>query len=546
MKNAYLKHSLESAERILSLIDRNPFSKTYGCIDRNFWHYKKIDFPAGTSQIGTLFLALLHETDFKGNVYYKNKNIRELSIAAIRFLAKSAHGDGTSDDYYPFERALGATSFSLYGASEAYILLKIHDEAIDSFFRKVADWILKHNEPGKISNHQFVAAVALVNVHKITGEQKYLDEAKRRIKQGISWMSPEGWFYEYEGCDPGYLTFSIDFLAKYYKKTKDKSIIPKIKKAVEVASYFIHPDGSYGGVYGSRNTMHFLPHGFEILSDEIPLAGQIADLFIEGLNAGVEERMNDDNYFMFDYDCIQAYADYADKRHPLMRRNDFRRYLKEARILIVKQKEYYAIISFAKGGVCRIFKGKENICNDAGLIAETTVGDVIASQIIDSSYKVRTGFEKNSNQASKNTSQNKVFTASIEGKFNKTDTMLQSPGKFLIFRLFMTSFGRINYFSHLVKKVLTKSLILKKSGVATVFKRVFDFSASGRITITDTIKIGQGTSLKRLAIGPDHTTIYIPSSRYYQRTSTLSPWIFYDKEVVALNNKRTIIIVREI
>ena len=526
MRATYLKHTLESVERIITLIDRNPFSPTYGCIDRSYWQYKTIDYSAGTSQLGSLLLALVYKTNFPGNIYYRNERIKELAIAGINFLRKNAHSDGTSDDYYPFERALGATSFSLYGCSEAYIVLEHKDKEIERFFRKVADWMLNNNEPGKISNHQFVAAVALTNVYKITGDNKYLDEAKKRVNTGLSWMSDEGWFYEYEGCDPGYLTFSIDFLAKYYKKTQDKKIIPVVKKAVEFASYFIHPDGSYGGVYGSRNTTHFLPHGLEVFGKEIPLATQITDLFLEGMRNGMEERMNDDRYFIFDYDFIQAYIDFNEARKGKIERHEFEKYFPEAKILIKKHGFYYIVVSMAKGGVCSIFRGSQNVYNDAGLIGTTKKGDMIVTQMMDEQNKI----EMSNNMAK------------VEGPFNKAGTMLQSQFKFLLFRGFSFTIGRSNFFSHIMKKYLTKFLILKKKRVPVKFERTFEFGS--RIKITDIITIKGDVEIKRLAIGPDHTSIYIPTSRYYQKNLSLGKWIYLDSYLEELNRNKTVKIQR--
>ena len=39
--------ALADIPKILTLQDRNPHSPTYGCFDRNYWHYKIIDFPRG-------------------------------------------------------------------------------------------------------------------------------------------------------------------------------------------------------------------------------------------------------------------------------------------------------------------------------------------------------------------------------------------------------------------------------------------------------------------------------------------------------------------
>jgi hypothetical protein len=48
----------------------------------------------------------------------------------------------------------------------------------------------------------------------------------------------------------------------------------------------MHPDGSYGGEYGNRNTYPFYPHGFELSAHLTPRAGQIADAFLLGSSNG--------------------------------------------------------------------------------------------------------------------------------------------------------------------------------------------------------------------------------------------------------------------
>jgi len=45
LRNIYALKAVTQIPRILSLEDRNPFSKTYGCFDRRFWLDKAADFP---------------------------------------------------------------------------------------------------------------------------------------------------------------------------------------------------------------------------------------------------------------------------------------------------------------------------------------------------------------------------------------------------------------------------------------------------------------------------------------------------------------------
>ena len=56
-----------------------------------------------------------------------------------------------------------------------------------------------------------------------------------------------------------------------------------LKKSIECCGYFVYPNGFYGGSIGSRNTLHFYPHGFETMIKEIPLSGSIADKMLQSL-----------------------------------------------------------------------------------------------------------------------------------------------------------------------------------------------------------------------------------------------------------------------
>ena len=104
---------LDSCPRILSLLDKNPLSLTYGSFDRKFWQYKIIDFPCGMQQELILPLAYLWKTDFPGNRCCNSERIRSYIEAAFLFHRRCCHSDGSMDDYFPHERAFGATAYAL-------------------------------------------------------------------------------------------------------------------------------------------------------------------------------------------------------------------------------------------------------------------------------------------------------------------------------------------------------------------------------------------------------------------------------------------------
>ena len=64
---------------------------------------------------------------------------------------------------------------------------------------------------------------------------------------------------------------------------------------MKFAAEFVHPDGSFGGEYTSRNTYNFFPHGFEIAGTWLPEALAINDRFWSGLRSGLGACYADDH-----------------------------------------------------------------------------------------------------------------------------------------------------------------------------------------------------------------------------------------------------------
>ncbi|MBW2967130.1 hypothetical protein KY362_01450 [Candidatus Woesearchaeota archaeon] len=541
MKELLAQNAIMNIPRLLGMVDRNKYSKTYGCFDRMFWNHKKSDFPSGMYQLGTLPLALIYKHRFPGNVWHGKERVKELSLAGIDYLEKCSHKDGTADEFYPFERALGATAFSLYAGTEAYLLLDADDPEQEDFFIKRADWMAKNSEPSVIANHQAGSAPALFNVYKITGNKKYLRAAQDKMRQALSWYCNEGWFLEYEGCDPGYLTFTLDFIAKFYKQTGDKKLIPCMKKTVEFCSYFMHPDNSYAGEYGSRNTGHYLPHGFEIAGKLFPLALQMNDRFLEGLKQGKNEFMEDDVYFFYNMNnYLQTYLDFNDKRPGRWEhKKDFKKYFPQAKIFVMKQGDTFAVISLAKGGVAKVFKGNKLVFNDAGLIGTLSDGRAVTSQIIDD--------QKPSVNLNKG-------TLKVTGHFNFTKNEVMKPSKQILFRLGTTTLGRSWKGGQFIKDVLIKRLITQKKRAPILYTREFDLSGATRekqrkhpcgITVTDKITIEDDSEFDHLEAGAGYSCIMVPSSRYYQE-SVLDTWTDLKDSICPLNTEKQVTIKRNV
>ncbi|HRQ74037.1 MAG TPA: hypothetical protein PLU35_13505, partial [Phycisphaerales bacterium] len=84
MRDRYVELALPYIPRLLQLIDRNPYSPTYGSFDRAFWHYRTMDFPCGMAQEMALPLALVYARRYPGNRFFGEERVRELAESAVR------------------------------------------------------------------------------------------------------------------------------------------------------------------------------------------------------------------------------------------------------------------------------------------------------------------------------------------------------------------------------------------------------------------------------------------------------------------------------
>ena len=516
-RDLYVQMALSYLPHLTHLVDRNPYSPTYGCFDREYWHYRTLDFPCGMSQEFVLPFALLYKNAYPGNLYQGWDRLREVAEAGIRFAVTGSHRDGTCDDYFPWEQAMGALVFSTYACTEAYQILGLQDDRLVEFFRKRGDHLALHNETGRLTNHQAFAALAAYNIYQVTGDDKYRRVAEDRTALALSWQHPEeGWFQEYEGADPGYHTCTIAFLAKLYQKNRDESLLKPLLKAVEFAWHFMHPDGSYGGEYGSRNTYHFYPHGFEVLAPHSVKAGQIADQFLRGAARGKRYHNDDDRMCChLVYDWLQAYEAYHPVRpEPINARPDFSVWMPDAGLAVVKTPAYYAVANLRKGGVFKAFTAEHCIASDTGLIGETDDGQVVVSHLMDEQHEVEADTRR------------RVYR--VEGALSRRQRKLSSPVKVIVFRMVNLTISR--FFPNLVRSLVQKLLITGKNRTRWRFKRTLEFG-SDRIRVRD--RFFEAVPFKRLSAGSDATSIYVANSNVYQESVLRCPWTHAPEALVS-------------
>ena len=504
------------------LIDRNPYSRTYGCFDREYWHYRTRDFACGMSQEFVLPFALVYARPYPGNIWHGQERMRELAVAGLHFAHRSSHKDGTCDDYYPWERAMGALAFSTYAATEAYQVLALNDNELLSFFRLRGDHLLRHNESGRLSNHQALSGLTLFNIYLLCGDERFRRGAEDRVALALSWQHPlEGWFQEYEGADPGYQTCTIDFLAKYWKKSGNDEVLEPLRKAVHFCTLFLHPDGSYGGEYGSRNTYHYYPHGFELLAADIPLAAQINDAWLEGAAKG-KRYYNDDDRMIghLAYNWLQAWDDFSSDRPAtsLHARADFIKWMPDAGLAAIKSHGHYLVAGMKKGGVFKYYNDQQCLISDTGLIGELSDGRVIVSHLQDEKHVVEAIPEQG--------------LLNVKGVMSVRSGKLATPFRQILFRILNMSLGR--FFPNVLRALLQRLLITGKKRTDLHFERTIE-CGKGLLRVTD--HIPTGASFTRLSIGSDATSIYVAASNVYQESTISCSWLDAPEKVLKKGGK---------
>jgi hypothetical protein len=355
----YHRIVLQGIPVILTNLDRDPGSPTYGCFDRDHWHYKVHDFADAVLQQSVLTLALVYRNGFTGNIYYQNENIRSYAIAGLEFCKKIQHRDGSFDQYWKWEHSLISTAFTLFAICETCDILEYHDDQLNACIRKSVEFLKDHIETGAL-NQEIVSISAIRYAAKILKDDSMSRQSAERFMKFLSGQNCEGWFSEYDGFDVSYSTVTLDYLIRYFELSGDENARCSAKKILQVLKYFIHPDGSLGGEYGSRNTEYFMPYGIEFLARESPDAAAMITRLMQYVNQPLGLNTNwDERYWLYyiSHSFTKALLISCDYKETVSLPCDtlFSRHFTEARIFIRSTDRYYFVCSFLKGGLFKVF-----------------------------------------------------------------------------------------------------------------------------------------------------------------------------------------------
>lgn len=375
LKNLHLyKFVLDNVPRMLSWIDRRKGSPTYGSSDRNYWHYKIVDFSCSMLQETALTLALLYTTKFNGNYFYGKNYIKNLALAQVLYWKKIQNRNGSFDEFFPNEQSFSATAFTLYSSCKTLQILNEDHEFIRENAKKSCEFLINYGDPG--ASNQISASIAAINLYSILFNDTSFDQKlNKQLNKLLDSQSDEGWTPEYGSFDVGYQSITLAYLSDYNKTRNDKKVSDAIKRMIEYLSYFIHPNGSVGGEYGSRSTTFFSPYGFSANINNCKSAFPIyKQLFLNDFS--IINNSIDDRYIC--HFILPSYllsiknstpkniAEYA-----LPYKREFNKLFKETGLYIHSTPDYYFITNLKKGGVFNLYsKNNQKNYVDAGYVIE--------------------------------------------------------------------------------------------------------------------------------------------------------------------------------
>ncbi len=516
-RDVYLSAVLPQIPRLLGLMNRNAFSLTSGCFDRNYWHYRITDTPSARCQEAVLTLALLHQ--IPGTEYAEQESLRVWAGAGVRFWLSLQHANGAFSEWYPNEQSFVATAFSTYAISEAALVLGPSrlemGPVLERGLAKAGEWLLTHQEPRVVN--QFVGSIlALYNLFLVTNDARFKQGAIERLRTLERWQHAEGWFEEYGGADIGYLSLTIAYLAKLYRKSLWPEALALALRSMEFLQAFLHRNLTSGGEYGSRVTEYLIPDGFEILARESPAARSISAFLRDAISQerGVSLCAFDDRYLTYvAYNFLEAFwygtsepDDAWDGEEARQREGHFRSF-PQAGLAVINEPEVEGVVNVHRGGAFKFVFGNGVSLSDGGAIG---IGD-------------RNGLWYAgwwNDQTETQVEERKVV---VRGRFGRVHDVPLTPWRNLFFRGFQILCGRSGRMNAWVKRFLRRVLITPSVLGRGFYERTIEVEGA-RIVIRDTIHDPSGRlRIHTLVLGSRGSFLYTPSNQFFNSTDLTEP-----------------------
>ena len=536
----FSKTALKSTNRVLSLLDRNGFSKTFGCFDKYYWHFKTKDFPSASCQMGVEFLSRLWNLPHGG--FYKNPTLLQWIKAGMEYTLSLQHGDGSFDEWYPNERGwAGPAGYIIHSLIKAYEITESQwDEdfrnRMKNCFLKAGRFLIRQKEGADLANHFALFLLVLYETGQVSGDQKIKAEFDSCFKKFKSFVSKEGWSMEYDNVDFGYNLAVLSFLGRLNKIYPNPFLKNHARKAFEFLSFFFYPDGSFGGL-GSRETIHLYPFALTYWGRVLPVAKALHRHLMNKKSYEKLTPADQDDHYLFYRLSEYMEADEPEKELgrqsaknsekqpekqtekqtenfsaiPLLpfEKKPFKKYFPDCGFFVQKTASFYFVSNMKKGGALRIYdipKGNLLLKNNGWI-----------GQLKDKS-KI-TNCRKQENDIIEIT--DKKIT--VQGKAVFLNQKYFNSLKFAAFRLTLSLAGNYKTAFYL-KKIIRHFLILQKKQSKHSFKREIIFTESTQKTpeihIVDFINCDRA---ERVFYGGGFSVRYVPQSGYFEDSDLQSP-----------------------
>ncbi|MBN2724897.1 MAG: hypothetical protein JXR95_12565 [Deltaproteobacteria bacterium] len=515
--NTYGKFALDQIPRFLSTMDRNPLSKTFGCANREYWLARAVDFPSSIAQYGILGLTLAYTTKDLNSPYYGHQKIGNWIKAGLLYLPKIQHNDGSFDEFYPNERGwAGPTGFLLHSMTHAYravenLLTGDENDLIRKSMYKAAKFLGENDEIGVLANHHAMAILPLREAIELLDARDLEPLFEERKNDFLGYCNPEGWCLEYDGIDPGYLSATVSFIARTCQSRFDKDLYDVAINALNMTKYFVYPNHHYGGTLGSRETLHFYPHGYEVFGREHPIALSQADYMLQGFlkGASVYPALQAERYFVYRIpEFLFSARDFAQRPEklpplPWQSNGDSTFNFPEGGIWGGKRGNYYIVANLAKGGNFKLFK----ISGDEGEIITSDTG--ISGQLKNGTFFTSSWIDEERNFSSQG------VEATVKCRCFTMNSQTFDPVKMTVFRAGMAALGWHHKSANQIKGAIRKVLMLRNKTAPVSLTRVLKLTSEG-LKVIDRITCKKGTEIQSIILGEELPVRYVPQSRYFQ------------------------------
>ena len=457
--NPYLDPIRHTLPRLLALFDSDRTSASRGLGDRYHWAWGLIDFGNGTFQGAVHGMARLWRHGLWPYATPRQVFLDRID-ALFQGAARLTRKDGSLEEAFPNEGSFCVTALVAFDLLCASDLLRdeVTRETLarwQTIIRPLVGYLLAADEThALISNHLATAVAALARWYDLTGEDACERRAKELLQRILDHQSGEGWFREYEGADPGYQTLCTYYLADVHRRRPDWGLADALARSVRFVWHFAHPDGSFGGLYGSRCTRLYYPAGFEALAGQVPEAAALSRHMansIVGGRAVTLASMDEPNLVpMFNAYCWAAAlwptssAGGAAPVLPARRAEAARIRFPEAGIWIDSGPGHYTIVNSHKGGVVAHFRDGRAATMDAGVVVQGPQGVLGSSQAF----------------APQNRASLEGDTLTVESAITPMPRRLPTPLNFIVLRLLCVSAFRLGWLREWAKRRLVRLLII--------------------------------------------------------------------------------------